>query len=346
MGKRTYYLYDGDQVVCEIAGANSSVAAGGVYGAYAYGPWGMTARWSGTTAEYTSFTWDPFGNPVMRHRQTVVNPADICVYDSRGFIIADKNTSAAGTLPVVDPNGGLGQYGDQTDEELKGTGLASGLQLLTGGGYYDPTAGRYVNRFGGDDDEYRYAWKALGLMGLAGQRAAEQAQKDIAASLDDAQLLISVVGEYPGFGEPFDLANAGISALRGNWGDAGVNLLSAVPAVGNYVGAASITKAAAKRAKRFAQGIIDSGTYKLVVPGTETVVRTGRSWNLSSRRLDHLRDYPELLFRVDKRTMSYPAMRGREQIISDMYRPILDRINAISPKNPRRAWYMREGAKL
>ena len=168
MGKRTYYLYDGDQVVCEIAGANSSVAAGGVYGAYAYGPWGMTARWSGTTAEYTSFTWDPFGNPVMRHRQTVVNPADICVYDSRGFIIADKNTSAAGTLPVVDPNGGLGQYGDQTDEELKGTGLASGLQLLTGGGYYDPTAGRYVNRFADIENEYKAAmlpWRVFGGIG-------------------------------------------------------------------------------------------------------------------------------------------------------------------------------------
>lgn len=43
---------------------------------------------------------------------------------------------------------------------------------------------------------------------------------------------LDVVGLIPGVGEPFDLANAGISALRGNWAEAGLGALAAVPIVG------------------------------------------------------------------------------------------------------------------
>jgi hypothetical protein len=39
----------------------------------------------------------------------------------------------------------------------------------------------------------------------------------------------------PVIGEPADLINAAISALRGNWGEAGTNALAAIPFVGNAV---------------------------------------------------------------------------------------------------------------
>ncbi len=65
--------------------------------------------------------------------------------------------------------------------------------------------------------------------------------------LDWFQGGLDAAGLVPGFGEPADLANAGISALRGNWGDAGLSALSAIPFIG-YVGTAG---KGAKYAKKF-----------------------------------------------------------------------------------------------
>ena len=47
--------------------------------------------------------------------------------------------------------------------------------------------------------------------------------------LDDVQLTLDVIGLVPGFGEPVDAANAAISAMRGNWVDAGLSLGAMVP---------------------------------------------------------------------------------------------------------------------
>ncbi len=55
--------------------------------------------------------------------------------------------------------------------------------------------------------------------------------------LDTLQAALDVGGLIPGLGEPLDLINAGISAARGNWGDAGLSALGAVPFVG-WLGAA------------------------------------------------------------------------------------------------------------
>jgi hypothetical protein len=49
----------------------------------------------------------------------------------------------------------MSQFGAQTDEELKGGGTASGLQLLAGQGFYDPVAGKYVDRFGDIVNQYK-----------------------------------------------------------------------------------------------------------------------------------------------------------------------------------------------
>ena len=50
--------------------------------------------------------------------------------------------------------------------------------------------------------------------------------------LDKIQDGLTYVGLAPGVGVPVDLANAGISALRGKWGDAALNVGAAVPLAG------------------------------------------------------------------------------------------------------------------
>ena len=125
----------------------------------------------------------------------------------------------------------------------------------------------------------------------------------------------------------------------------------------NTVGLAGIIEAGADATTQvvieevIVQGVATipkGGTYKLIDPKTGKVVRTGRTKTLQSRRNNHkndpkLKDYD---FEVDRRTDSYPAQRGREQIIHDQYQPPLNKIRPINPKNPRYAEYMKEGKKL
>ncbi len=90
------------------------------------------------------------------------------------------------------------------------------------------------------------------------------------------------------------------------------------------------------------------GTYLLVKPKTGEVVYNGRSNDLRRREGEHGRS-PELgrfEFRVDKRTDDYAQQRGREQIVHERYQPPLNRREPISPSNPRRDDYLREGRKL
>jgi hypothetical protein len=53
------------------------------------------------------------------------------------------------------------------------------------------------------------------------------------AILDGVQLALDVGGMLPGIGIAFDIANAGIHAARGNWGEAGLSLIGAVPGIGD-----------------------------------------------------------------------------------------------------------------
>ena len=84
-------------------------------------------------------------------------------------------------------------------------------------------------------------------------------------------------------------------------------------------------------------------------PETGQVRRTGRTNDLDRRRGEHGR-HPEtrdLEFEVDRRTDSYPAQRGREQRIHDEHPEAdLNRRRPISPSNPRRDEYLREGDEL
>ena len=103
----------------------------------------------------------------------------------------------------------------------------------------------------------------------------------------------------------------------------------------------------AKPAETAAKG----GTY-ILKDGEEVVKKTGRTNDLARREAELGRKHPDQAFEVDKRTDSYPAQRGREQIIHDANPSAhaqnggLDRINGISPKNPRRDEYLQAGREL
>lgn len=67
--------------------------------------------------------------------------------------------------------------------------------------------------------------------------------------LDGIQLGLDVVGLIPVFGEIADLANAGVSAARGDYVGAGLSLLSAIPFVGYLGTAGKATRYGAKMAE-------------------------------------------------------------------------------------------------
>jgi len=67
--------------------------------------------------------------------------------------------------------------------------------------------------------------------------------------LDSAQVALTGAGMTPGLGIPADALNTLISAGRGNWGDAGMNLLAMVPGLGLGAGAAKLAKVASKAKK-------------------------------------------------------------------------------------------------
>lgn len=75
-------------------------------------------------------------------------------------------------------------------------------------------------------------------------------QLDLEAVLDGIQLALDVAGLAPGVGAIPDLLNASISALRGDWGAAGLSVLAAVPVIGDAATAAKFAKNGVKAAKK------------------------------------------------------------------------------------------------
>jgi hypothetical protein len=84
------------------------------------------------------------------------------------------------------------------------------------------------------------------------------------------------------------------------------------------------------------------GTYRLRDPESNQVMRTGRTKDLLRRQAEHARnpDLKHLEFEVVHRTDSYPQQRGLEQMLHEEHNPPLDKIQPISPKNPRLPDYM------
>ena len=70
----------------------------------------------------------------------------------------------------------------------------------------------------------------------------DNAKLPVDSVLDGIQLALDAAGFVPGMGAIPDILNASISACRGNWGDAGLSLLAAVPVIGDAAVAAKLAK--------------------------------------------------------------------------------------------------------
>jgi len=92
----------------------------------------------------------------------------------------------------------------------------------------------------------------------------------------------------------------------------------------------------------------EGGIYVLRNPQTQEIVRSGRTNNLNRRSVEHrynplTRPYD---FEPVYRTDNYKAQRGLEQTVHDTYKPPLNKINPISPKNKKRPEYMGEARRF
>ena len=99
----------------------------------------------------------------------------------------------------------------------------------------------------------------------------------------------------------------------------------------------------ARTASRAARG----GVYVLR-NAAGRVMRSGRSGNVARRIGEHARDpnlqglRPEQIFRTNNRSVR----RGLEQALHEVFNPPLDRINAIDPRNPDRARFVRDARRF
>lgn len=97
-----------------------------------------------------------------------------------------------------------------------------------------------------------------------------------------------------------------------------------------------------------AEGAARGSTYKLIDSETGIIQYVGRTKDLARRQLEHARDplKGRLEFEVDWRTDNYAVQRGREQMLYDQYRPPLNRIRPISPRNPRLQEYIQAARRF
>lgn len=80
-------------------------------------------------------------------------------------------------------------------------------------------------------------------------RTEERLQLNADSVLNGIQFTLDVAGLAPVVGAIPDLLNASISALRGNWSEAGMSLLAAVPGIGDAATAAKLAQKGVKAAK-------------------------------------------------------------------------------------------------
>ena len=141
-GGTTYFLYDGEQPVCELD------ASGAVSFVNTFGADGLVSRRAvGNRFNHnpsTFYAFDPTGNVVARAAGNTLN-GGAGAYDAFGGLVP-------GSSSPPDPFGFGGQWGGYTDAE-------TGLVLCTHR-YYDPGTGRFLTRdpmgYDGGIDLYAY----------------------------------------------------------------------------------------------------------------------------------------------------------------------------------------------
>jgi RHS repeat-associated protein len=216
-GVTTYYLYDGEDVIAEYD------ATGTLLASYVHGP-GIDEPISMTRGGATYYyTFDGLGSvkDLTDSTETLIEQYQ---YDSFGNLTAPPATGNPYTYTSreYDPETGL---------------------LFYRARYYDPATGRFLQQdpkgFDGGDVNF-YAYVAGNPINLVDPYGAE------GEWIDWVQGGLDLGGLVPGFGEPLDLANAGIYALRGDKCNAALSVGGAIPFAGWL---ATITKVGKKGGK-------------------------------------------------------------------------------------------------
>jgi RHS repeat-associated protein len=88
------------------------------------------------------------------------------------------------------------------------------------------------------------------------------------------------------------------------------------------------------------------GVYTLRDPANDGVQYVGRTNNLTRREAEHRVAHPDLALRPEFRSDNYEVQRGAEPILHDRYQPPLNKIQPISPRNPRRAQYINTARRV
>lgn len=114
---------------------------------------------------------------------------------------------------------------------------------------------------------------------------------DIQKVLDNIQTALDFAGMFPAFGFVPDLLNAGISACRGNWIDAGFSLAAAVPGIGDAA-------TAAKYAKRVGKAVSKSDDMSNVIKAEE---------RFATKRVDSMKQ-------ATKRNVETPSLNRYREI--------------------------------
>jgi RHS repeat-associated protein len=327
-----YYLYDGDELVEEMGYYYGSLNA------WTYG-WGADGLRAYTRASggYQVFTYDPQGSMAQ-----LLEPHSISAgYEIHQTTLYDAYGQAhtqGGTAPGANIGFG-GQFGYYGDPE-------TGLSLLSNR-YYDGGMGRFLTRdpigykgglnlYGFADNNPVNESDPSGLAPTTGAPSAPTPPEIQQPTVDPLDETIERAFQKVGPGIiRIVIRPAGKVLLRvgGTAVLAGTLFFSADGGlVDDSTGPNSpYAIAQAKREKK--PKLPKGGTYILRDPETGTVERTGMAANLTKRKSDHKKDYPNLTFEVDRRSGNRDARRGREQIIHEMYDPPLNKQNPISTKN-------------
>lgn len=109
----------------------------------------------------------------------------------------------------------------------------------------------------GDVDLNRFALKSEEeiLKKQEEEELAENAKLDVNSVLDGIQTALDLAGFAPGVGAAPDLLNAAISACRGNWAEAGLSVLAAVPLIGDTAAGVNANREKAENAADVAKTV-------------------------------------------------------------------------------------------
>jgi RHS repeat-associated protein len=238
-GVTTSYLYDGYDVVKEQQGGGAVKILGGGLDQF-------FARTDGSgTASYIS---DALGSTVA-------------LTDSSGVVQTEYTYEPFGSSLVS--GAASNNRSLYTAREEDGAGL-----YYYRNRYYSSNLHRFISEdpkeFGGGSlNLYEYVANSpinytdpYGLEMLTAsqyEQAAEGMRRSLAGrklTIDDVQQALDFYGLVPGVGEAADLANAGISAARGNWCDAGLSVAGMIPLAGMAFTAGRIIRKSSRQIRR------------------------------------------------------------------------------------------------